>query len=67
MAIKYMRDGEERIRFEHGKWDSFWGYTCDKCGIAIGDTEGAYEHEKTCNGERETDAQGRRIMWKGSM
>ena len=45
MAYKFMRDGEEIIKFENGTWDSFWGYTCRNCGRAFGDTNSAYEHD----------------------
>jgi hypothetical protein len=65
MAYKYIdADGDVCVHFERGKWDSFWGYLCPRCGIAIGDVSSAHDHENTCNGMRETNAEGRRLMWK---
>ena len=60
-----MKDGEEYIKWENGYWDNFWGYHCRKCGIMIGETEGAFNHENNCKGEREKSKDGKYILWKG--
>lgn len=39
------KDGDEAIHFEHGKWDSFWGYYCPECKSYIGDPKKAMDHE----------------------
>jgi len=46
MAYKFINgDGDEAIHFEHGKWDSIWGYECPHCRTYIGDPEEAMKHE----------------------
>ncbi len=65
MAYKFFdKDGDVAIKFEHGKWDSFWGYICAECGVAIGNPESAMVHEnQECTGERPVNKDGKRIMW----
>ena len=34
------------VRFEYGKWDSFWGYQCSQCGTICPFVQGAIHHEE---------------------
>jgi len=56
MAYKFQRDGETIIRFEKGKWDSFWGYQCPECKWLYGDPSAAHDHENeipACHARRD--------------
>lgn len=45
MAYKFQRNGETIIKFERGKWDSFWGYQCQTCWKIFTDPGDAHDHE----------------------
>lgn len=46
MAYTYIDDdGDEYVKFEHGKWDSVFGYLCPECNTYIGDPRKAMDHE----------------------
>ena len=65
MAYKYIdEDGDECVKFEHGKWDSFWGYHCPKCGTHIGDPEEAMYHENNLPCQNDPDDY-KNLLWKG--
>ena len=63
MAYIYIDDdGDECVKFENGKWDSFYGYRCENCGTYIKDPAEAMEHENKlpCN----NDDSYKTIFWK---
>lgn len=46
MAYLYIdKDGDEAVKFEKGKWDSFFGYQCPNCKTYIGNPIKAMNHE----------------------
>lgn len=64
MAYQFKKDGEAHVKFKHGQWNSFCGYTCDRCGVSIGDATAAMVHEnQLCTGERPRNTEGKPVLW----
>ena len=36
-----------KVKFEHGKWDTFFGYQCEQCYLIIPYRIPAIEHDDT--------------------
>ncbi len=65
MAYTYIdEDGDEAVKFEHGKWDSLMGYKCPECGTYIGDPEEAMYHENNLPCQDDPDGY-KDVYWKG--
>ena len=63
MAYLYTdRDGDEAVKFEQGKYDSWFGYYCADCGGYVLDPMGAMNHENerpNCKENRRKKTTGR--------
>ena len=48
MAWRFIdKDGDEAIKFEHGKWDSVMGYWCKLCSCFVLQPVHAERHENS--------------------